>query len=138
MEEAGIIAFELITPTRKLISSDVHEVTAPGKNGEFGVLPGHTPFLCQLCVGVLTYRIGTTHHHVSVMGGYIKVEDDKMSVLAEDAELATEINQERAKKSLQRAEGRLGGDISPNSFDFGRAERSRKRAITRIKVAEST
>ena len=67
------ILLEIVTPERKVLSETVDIVVAPGELGEFGVLPGHIPFLCKLKVGELRFRSGTTSQHVAIMGGYAEV-----------------------------------------------------------------
>ena len=131
----GKVALEIVTPERRLVTADVDEVTAPGLWGEFGALPQHTPYLCQLEVGVLSYRVGSGRYFVSVIGGYAEVGPDKVTILAETAECAEDIDSARATASRDRAQERLSGGTPDDSFDFGRAELSLKRAISRLKVA---
>lgn len=134
----GKISLEIVTPERRLVAAEVDEVTGPGLWGEFGVLPEHTPYLCQLEVGVLSYRIGSGRYFVSVIGGYAEVGPDKVTILAETAERAEDIDTERAEAARDRAWRRMSGQLSEESFDFDRAELSLKRAISRIKVANQS
>ena len=101
------LKLEMVTPYKKVLSQEVDEITAPGILGEFGVLPGHTPLLTTLKIGELTYRQGPDLFHVAVNWGYVEVEDDTVTVLVETAELADEIDLERAKAALGRAEDAL-------------------------------
>src|SRR5271157_4050339 len=92
------ILLEIVTPERKVVSETVDVVVAPGELGEFGVLPGHIPFLCKLKIGELRYRIGaTTARHIAIMGGYAEVLNNQVTILATAAEAATEIDVMRAK-----------------------------------------
>jgi len=99
--------FELATPTRLLVSSEVDEVVAPGTEGYFGVLPGHAAFLTTLTAGELTYRQGREEQHLAVIGGFAEVSGDHVIVLAEGAERPEEIVYARAAAALARALARL-------------------------------
>ncbi len=134
----GKIALEIVTPERRLVTVEVDEVTAPGLWGEFGALPHHTPYLCQLEVGILSYRAGSGRYFISVIGGYAEVGPDKVTILAETAERAEDIDSARAAASRDRAHERLSGETPDETFDFDRAELSLKRAIGRLKVASQS
>ena len=134
----GKMMLDIVTPERKLVSAEVDEVTAPGFYGEFGVLPQHTPYLCQLGVGVLSYRTGSARYFVSIIEGYAEVGPDKITILAESAERAEDIDAGRAQESRQRAQERMGGQKADEELDFDRAELSLKRAIARISVANQS
>ncbi len=101
------LKLELVTPYKRVLSEEVDEVTAPGSIGEFGVLPGHTSLLTTLKVGELTYKKGNETFQVAVNWGYVEVEDNVMTVLVETAEPADQIDVERAKAALARAEEAL-------------------------------
>ena len=134
----GKMMLDIVTPERKLVSAEVDEVTAPGLYGEFGVLPQHTPYLCQLGVGVLSYRTGSARYFVSIIEGYAEVGPDRITILAESAERAEDIDAGRAQESRQRAQERMAGQKTDEEFDFDRAELSLKRAIARISVANQS
>ena len=134
----GKMMLDIVTPERKLVSAEVDEVTAPGFYGEFGVLPQHTPYLCQLGVGVLSYRTGSARYFVSIIEGYAEVGPEKITILAESAERAEDIDAARAQESRQRAQERMAGQKSEEELDFDRAELSLKRAISRISVANQS
>lgn len=125
---------ELATPTRLLVSEEVDEVVAPGALGYFGVLPGHAPFLTTLGVGEVIYRQGGREHYLAVTGGFAEVGPERVIVLTETAERPEEIDVERARAALERADGRLAGRAR-EEIDYERALRSRTRAATRIQVA---
>jgi F-type H+-transporting ATPase subunit epsilon len=128
------ILLEIVTPERKVVSETVDIVVAPGDLGEFGVLPGHIPFLCKLKVGELRYRIGAVSKHIAVMGGYAEVLNDQVTILAPAAEAATEIDLIRARAARERAERRIAE--SRDKFEFARAQGALQRALARLKVAE--
>jgi len=129
--------FELATPTRLLVSSEVDEVVAPGTEGYFGVLPGHAAFLTTLTAGDLMYRRGRDEHHLAVIGGFAEVNADHMIVLAEAAERPDEIDVERAERARHRAEQRLAGrspTASAEEIDYTRAMAALTRAVARLLV----
>ncbi len=134
----GKMVLDIVTPERKLVSAEVDEVTAPGFYGEFGVLPQHTPYLCQLGIGVLSYRSGSARYFVSIIEGYAEVGPEKITILAEGAERAEDIDAARAEDSRTRAQERMGGRRTEEELDFDRAELSLKRAIARISVARQS
>ncbi len=134
----GKMMLDIVTPERKLVSAEVDEVTAPGFYGEFGVLPQHTPYLCQLGVGVLSYRTASARYFVSIIEGYAEVGPEKITILAESAERAEDIDTPRAEESRQRAQERMGGQKTGEELDFARTELSLKRAIARISVANQS
>ncbi len=134
----GKMLLDIVTPERKLVSAEVDEVTAPGFYGEFGVLPQHTPYLCQLGAGVLSYRTGSARYFVSIIEGYAEVGPEKITILAESAERAEDIDAPRAADSRRRAQERMGGQNTGEELDFDRAELSLKRAIARISVANQS
>ncbi len=131
---ADKILLEIVTPERKVLSEMVDIVVAPGEMGEFGVLPGHIPFLCKLKVGELRFRSGSAAQHVAIMGGYAEVLNNQVTVLATAAEAATEIDVIRARAARERAERRLAD--SRDKFEFARAQAALQRAMARLKVAE--
>ncbi|MEJ2201334.1 MAG: F0F1 ATP synthase subunit epsilon [Desulfuromonadaceae bacterium] len=128
------LRLELVTPYKKALSEEVDEVTAPGTLGEFGVLPGHTPLLTTLKIGELSYRMGNEIFHLAVNWGYVEVENDKVMVLVETAEPADEIDLERAKKALGRAEEALK-QLSSEDKEYRVMEAALERALIRIQVA---
>jgi F-type H+-transporting ATPase subunit epsilon len=101
------------------ISHEVDEVSLPGVEGDFGVLPGHTPFFTALRTGAMWYRQGTEKHTLLVSIGFVEVLPDKVSVLAQVAEKAEDLDQTRAEAGMARAEVMMGG--VPHEIDFERA-----------------
>ena len=125
---------EMVTPYRKILSEQVDEVTAPGTIGEFGLLPGHTPLLTTLDIGELSYMQDGKSFHVAVNWGYVEVENNTVTVLVETAEVADQIDLERAKAALSRAEDALK-TIDSDDKKFKIMEAALKRAVIRIQVA---
>jgi F-type H+-transporting ATPase subunit epsilon len=127
------IRLEFVTPDRALVHEDVDEVEIPGEDGHFGVLPGHAPLLAALKEGELWYRVGSEHRHIFVAGGFVEVQPDRVSILAQVAERAEEIDIQRAEAAKRRAEERL---VRPTAdVDFERARIALLRAISRLNVS---
>jgi F-type H+-transporting ATPase subunit epsilon len=127
------LKLDIVTPDGLIFSGDVDEVTATGSEGEFGVLPGHAPFLTTLKIGMLVVKKGSEVMYFFVNSGYAEVGPDKVVVLADSAERAEGIDVERAKEAMKRAEERLK---KREEIDFARAESALERATTRIRIAE--
>jgi len=130
----GKILLEVITPERVVLKEEVDVVTATGALGEFGVLPGHTPFLTILGIGPLRYRRDKEMLSMAAAGGIAEVGPEKVTILAEAAELPKEIDVERAKMALERAEAGMKG-LSTDDAKFVEMEAALKRALTRLSVA---
>ena len=101
---ADTLELEVATPERELVREQVSDVQVPGKNGYMGILPGHAPLLGLLGIGTLTYVVAGKKHYLSVHNGFVEVLDDHVRVLADCAERAEEIDLERAKRALQKAQ----------------------------------
>ncbi len=126
---------EIVAPSRQVVRSEsVDEVIAPGSEGEFGVLPGHTPFLTTLTVGMLSYREGGEWHRLAVDWGYAEVGPNRVVILAEGADRASEINLAEERAVKERAEKALGEKLEQKDYDKARVDLLR--AIVRIQVAE--
>ena len=130
------ILLEIVTPDKLIFSRQVDEVVCPGAEGEFGVLPGHCQFLSALRVGALRYRIGEETHYVSIMWGFVDVTPTRVTVLAEVAEKAEDIDVERAQAQVREAEARLEAGGSRDEIEA--ALTSLEKARLRKKVAERT
>ena len=126
--------FEIVTPYSKVLDMEVDEVTATGKLGEFGVLPGHAPFLTSLRIGELTYKNNGITEHMALNWGYFEIQDDKIIVLVETAEASAQIDLERAKAALGRAEEALK-KLTPEDKQHKIYEAALERAIIRMQVA---
>jgi F-type H+-transporting ATPase subunit epsilon len=133
------IRLEIVTPERYVVSEDAKIVMAPGTMGEFGVLPGHTPFMTSLKTGAVQYEDADgKDRFVFVSGGFAEALPDKVTVLADSAERRRDIDVERAKAAQDRAEKRLRPDREGSGdIDFVRAQTALLRAITRLRLAES-
>lgn len=129
------IQLDVVTPSRLAVSEQVDIVVAPGSEGEFGVLAGHIPFLSTLQAGELRYNVGGKPEYLVVTGGFAEVQPTKVTILADTAELAREIDLDRAKKAKERAEERLR-QTKAEDVDHARAEAALQRALARLKVAQ--
>jgi len=124
---------EIVTPDRMVVSGEAEEMQLPGKNGYLGILPGHAPLITELLVGEISYRQAGRTEHLAVAWGFAEVLPDKVTVLAEVAERAAEIDVDRAQKAKDRAEERL--KKMESETDYQRAELALEKAITRLEVA---
>lgn len=131
---AGKLLLEVVTPEHLLLSKQVDEVIAPGAGGEFGVLPGHAAFLTTLKIGELQYKIDNAWHYMSVLWGYAEVNPTKVTILAEIAEKAEDIDVDRAAQKVAEAEQRLQTGGLPS--DVKEAQISLEKARLRKKIAE--
>ena len=135
---ADAIQLVIVTPERQLLKERVSEVTLPGAEGELGVLPGHAALITELGIGELRYRKsdGTLSEPIAIIRGFSEVLPDRVTVLAETAEFAEEIDIERAKRSRERAEKRIAAGPGTQDIDWDRATAALQRAMIRIRVAE--
>lgn len=125
---------EVVTPQKAIVSEAVEIVVAPGSEGEFGALKGHTTFLTSLKMGTLRYKDANGKERLLfINGGFAEVLPDKVTILAESAERRKDIDVTRAQKAKERAEQRLAAKTS--DIDLVRAEAALRRAIDRIKIA---
>ena len=127
------IQLVVVTPERQILKEVVSEVTLPGADGYLGVLPGHAPLITELGIGELTYKTkGGQSGLLAVIRGFAEVLPDHVSVLAETAEFAEDIDLSRAQEALKRAQERIakGGD----NIDWDRATMALQRALVRVQV----
>ncbi len=135
---ADNIRLEVVTPEKIVVSEAAQIVMSPGSEGEFGVLDGHTPFLTTLKTGMIRYKDSTgAERAVFVSGGFAEALPDRVTVLAESAERRKDINVDRAKAALARAEDRIGKSLSDNEIDVVRAKAALLRAMTRLSVVQT-
>ena len=127
------IALQVVSADRMLVNETVDEVEIPGSDGYFGVLPGHTPLLTLLQVGQLWYRQGQDIHYLAVAFGFAEVQPDKVTILAQVAERADEIDLARAEAAKRRAEERLAAPAV--HLDAERARIALLKSLIRIQVA---
>jgi len=149
---ADAIKLVIVTPERQLLSQSVYDVTLPGAEGELGVLPGHAPLITELGIGQLTYRakydatdlprtgepVEPTYKpedfrkRLAIIRGFAEVLGDRVTVLAETAERPEEIDIERAKKALERAEKRISAGSATQDIDWDRATASLQPSTVRL------
>jgi F-type H+-transporting ATPase subunit epsilon len=135
---AGTIRLEVVTPEKIVVSEEAQIVMAPGVLGEFGVLIGHTPFLTALKNGAVRFNDSKgDEHSIFVSGGFAEVLPGQVTILAESAERRRDIDVERARAALERAQKRLAEMRAKEEIDFTRAQAALQRAILRLKIAES-
>jgi F-type H+-transporting ATPase subunit epsilon len=127
------LLLELVTPDRAVVREDVDEVVVPGAEGYIGILPGHAPLLATLQVGELWYRIGQEKRVLAAAGGFVEVLPDRVTVLAQIAERAEEIDVARAEAAKKRAEARLAQPQPEDDLD--RARYALSKALVRMQVA---
>ena len=133
-EQSKKLLLEVVTPDHLLVSHEVDFVSAPGSEGEFGVLPGHCHFLTTLRIGELQYRIGERTEYMSVLWGFAEVTPQKVTILAEIAENAEDIDVERAQAAVDKAEQRLERGGLPSEVEEARV--SLEKAQLRTRIAE--
>lgn len=127
------LSLEIVTPDRALIREEVDEVVVPGSDGYLGILPGHAPLLATLKVGELWYRTGQDKHYLAIAFGFVEVLPERVTILAQVAERAQEIDVSRAEAARKRAEERLARPVS--DMDFERARIAMMKSLIRLQVA---
>lgn len=135
MATASPVQFHLqvVSAERSIVDEMVDEVQVPGSEGYFGVLPGHTPLLALLGAGELWYRQGSETHYLSMAFGFAEVQPDRVTILAQIAERADEVDIARAEAARRRAEERLAA--SHAGMDFERARIALLKSLIRLQVA---
>jgi len=131
---ADKIKIEIVTPDAMVVSDEVDEITVSGTEGEFGVLPGHCHMLSSLKIGAVNYKKDNAVQYMALGGGYAEVGPDKVTILAETAELADKIDAERAKAALARAESELKS-LTADDKKYAEVEESLEKAMIRLEVA---
>jgi F-type H+-transporting ATPase subunit epsilon len=126
------LELHIVTPDRAIVRESVDEVEIPGVLGYFGVLPGHTPMLAELAVGELWYRQGQEKTYLAIAYGFAEVLPDHVTVLAQIAERAEEIDPARAEEAKKRAEARL---LQAKDVDYERARAALTKSLARLQVA---
>ena len=125
------LTLSIVTPDQSL-SYEVDEVSMPGQEGDFGVLPGHTPLFAGLRTGTMWYRQGSEKHYLAVSVGFAEVLPDQVTVLAQVAERAEDLDEERAQAGMARAEEML--QAMPMEIDFERARLSLLRTLQQLQA----
>jgi len=126
------IDLQIVTPDRMLVHEQVDEVEIPGVDGYFGVLPGHTPLLAALSVGELWYRKGQDRTYLAIAYGFAEVLPDRVTILAQLAERAEDIDVARAESARTRATQRLD---QKSEIDYERARMALAKSMTRLQVS---
>ncbi len=124
------LRLEVVTPDSRVLSEDVEYVGAPGIEGEFGIMPNHIPFLSALGVGSLYYKLEGKYYYVFIAGGFAEVSNNKVTILAEIAEKAVDIDLERARRAEQRARERM--QKAEDTIAHVRAQAALQRAMQRM------
>ncbi len=127
------LRLHIVSADRNLVNELVDEVEIPGQDGYFDVLPGHTPLLAVLGAGELWYRAGNDTHYLAIAFGFAEVQPDQVTILAEIAERAEDIDVARAEAAKKRAETRVAQPVV--DMDFERARISLMKALIRLQVA---
>ncbi len=130
------LLLEIVTPERLAYSDMVDAVNLPGIEGELGVLPHHAPLVSMLGVGELRIRKGGAEESFAIVGGFLQVRPDKVVVMAETADMASEIDLEKAQHAKREAEQALEGGPRIDAVDLAAARASLQHALLRIRVAE--
>ncbi len=125
---------EVITPEKVVYQGDADMVVAPGIDGELGILPLHIPLMTLLSIGELRVKYDDKQEYIAVDGGYMEVIEDKVVVLANAAELASQIDVKRAKRDKERAEREIE-EAKQTGEDFYKAEHDLQRALNRLRMA---
>jgi F-type H+-transporting ATPase subunit epsilon len=131
---ADTLQLEIVTPERLVEKDTVSEVQIPGKDGYLGILPGHAPLITELGVGEIKYRGDGMEYRLAVAWGFAEVLSNKVTILAETAERASEIDVNRAREAKRRADEHLRTADEESETD--KALNELARAETRIAVAE--
>jgi len=128
-----VFELRVVTPRRLLLDEQVREVTAPGTAGEFGVLPDHITFLTSLDIGTMSYRAERGVRRLAVRAGFAEVLNNVMTVLADDAVFAEDIDVAAARADLQEADAKLRG-LSPLDDAYASADANHRWAQARIEA----
>jgi F-type H+-transporting ATPase subunit epsilon len=131
---ADKLKLEVVTPYKTVLTEEVDEITATGALGEFGLLPGHAPLLSSLKVGEFSFKANGVATNMAMNWGYLEIENDKVIILVETAERAEEIDLDRAKAALGRAEDALK-TMNSDDKKFKVYEAALERALIRMQVA---
>lgn len=129
------ILLEIVTPERLAYSDEVDSVVLPGSEGEMGVLPHHAPLVSTLGVGELRIRKGGVEESFAIVGGFVQVRPDRVVVMAETADMASEIDLEKAQEARREAERALESGYH-EAADLSAARAALQQALLRIRVAE--
>ena len=124
---------QIITPDKRVVRDDVDQVQIPGKNGYLGILPGHAPLITELMIGEISYTKGGTTVYLALSWGFAEVLPDKVTILADTAERAEDIDVARAQEAKTRAEEALRNPTP--DLDYAAMNHALRRAEVRLEVA---
>ncbi len=128
------LRLEVVTPERTVLTEDAQSVVVPGVEGRLGFLSGHAPMVAGLGIGIVEYgSVNAEKTRLAITGGFVEVAENKVSILADTAELAGEIDVARAMAAKERAERRL--QQRQEGVDRARAEAAFRRAVNRLQAA---
>ncbi|ADY57533.1 ATP synthase F1 subcomplex epsilon subunit [Syntrophobotulus glycolicus DSM 8271] len=133
---AGSFTLNVVSPNGAIFNDEVEFLVVPGEDGELGILPNHSPLMATLNIGVIRITQNGKVNRMALSGGFMEVGGNKVTLLAESAELADTIDIVRAKAAKERAEQRLASKSA--EIDMVRAELALLRAVARLKAAEIT
>jgi len=128
------LPLRIVTPEKVAWEGEVDSMTVPAWDGSLGILPGHAPLLAQLREGAVHARSGDAERLLAVSGGVVEVFEGRVSVFAETAELAEEIDAERARQAAEAAKKAL--KASAENVSEEQAAAALRRAMARLRVAE--
>jgi F-type H+-transporting ATPase subunit epsilon len=128
------VLVEVVTPERIVLSTQVNQVNIRTGGGELGILPRHAPLAATVKPGVVKVKLPEGDDYIHVTGGFLEILPDRITILADVAEVASQIDADRATQAKERAEKRLSG--RPEELDTSRAEAALIRAVTRLEVVE--
>ena len=131
---AKTLKLDVVTPDRTLFSGEITSLVVPAVEGYLGVLPNHAPMIVGLVPGEVKYHCDGKTYYIAIAGGFMEIGSNKVTLLADSAEKADEIDKVRAEAAKERAEGRL--KERPEGLDVLRAELALRRAIARLRVAD--
>ncbi len=130
---ADTLHLQIVTPDKLLVNEDADQVQIPGKSGYLGILPGHAPLITELMIGEISYSHSGTTHYFAVAWGFAEVLPDKVTILADSAERAENINVKRAQEAKARAEEALRQPSA--DIDYAAVNAALRRAEVRLEVA---
>jgi len=131
----AVISIDILTPDRRVLQAQADSVVVPAADGELGILADHTPLVAQLQPGEIRMRSGNDVQIFAVSGGFVEVQNNHVVVLAETAEMAHEIDAERARQAAERAKAALRSPSGP--ADMAQAEATLRRALARLHAVEN-
>jgi F-type H+-transporting ATPase subunit epsilon len=129
------LAVDILTPERRVLQTQADSVVVPAVDGELGILKDHTPLVAELKEGEIRMRTGEDTQVFAVSGGFVKVQNNHVTVMAETAEMAHEIDVERARQAAERAKAALRAPFG--TADLAQAEAALRRALVRLHAVES-